>query len=48
MQVAITVKVNGQVVREHVQQVDGSMQQMEEGQALAATVPPPAGTPSSR
>jgi len=30
MQIEITVKVNGQVVREHVQQVDGTLEQMEE------------------
>jgi hypothetical protein len=30
MQVEITVKVNGQVVREHVRQVDGTLEQMEE------------------
>jgi hypothetical protein len=30
MQVEITVKVNGEVVREHVRQVDGTLEQMEE------------------
>jgi len=30
MQIEITVKVNGQVVREHVKQVDGTLDQMEE------------------
>ena len=30
MQVEITVKVNGQVVREHVEQVSGTLEDMEE------------------
>ena len=30
MQVEITVKVNGQVVREHVEQVSGTLESMEE------------------
>jgi hypothetical protein len=30
MQVEITVKVNGQVVRQHVEQVSGTLEQMEE------------------
>ena len=30
MQVEITVKVNGQVVREHVEQVSGTLEEMEE------------------
>jgi hypothetical protein len=30
MQVEITVKVNGHVVGEHVKQVDGTLEQMEE------------------
>jgi hypothetical protein len=30
MHVEITVKVNGQVVREHARRVDGTLQQMEE------------------
>lgn len=30
MQVEITVKVNGQVIREHVEQVYGTLEQMEE------------------
>ena len=30
MQVEITVKVNGEVVREHVRQVNGTLEQMEE------------------
>jgi len=29
-QVEITVKVNGQVVKQHVEQVDGTLEQMEE------------------
>jgi hypothetical protein len=30
MQVEITVKVNGQVIREHAEQVSGTLEQMEE------------------
>ena len=30
MQIEITVKVNGQVVREHVEQVSGTLESMEE------------------
>ena len=30
MQVEITVKINGQVVRQHVEQVSGTLEQMEE------------------
>ena len=30
MQVEITVKVNGQVVREHIEQVTGTLEDMEE------------------
>lgn len=30
MQVEITVKINGQVVREHVEQVSGTLEDMEE------------------
>ena len=30
MQVEITVKVNGQLIREHVEQVSGTLEQMEE------------------
>ena len=30
MQIEITVKVNGQVVREHVEQVSGTLEDMEE------------------
>jgi hypothetical protein len=30
MQVEITVKVNGQLVKQHVEQVDGTLEQMEE------------------
>jgi hypothetical protein len=30
MQVEITVKVNGQVVREHIEQVSGTLEDMEE------------------
>jgi hypothetical protein len=30
MQVEITVKVNGQLVKQHVEQVEGTLEQMEE------------------
>lgn len=30
MKVEITVKVNGQLVKQHVEQVDGTLEQMEE------------------
>lgn len=39
MQVEITVKVNGQLVKQHVEQVDGTLEQMEEKiHALSKTV----------
>lgn len=39
MQVEITVKVNGRLVKEHVEQVDGTLEQMEEKiHALSKTV----------
>jgi len=39
MQVEITIKVDGQVVKQHVAQVDGTLEQMEETvDALSRTV----------
>lgn len=39
MKVEITVKVNGQLVKKHVEQVEGTLEQMEEKiDALARTV----------
>lgn len=39
MQVEITVKVNGKIVKQHVEQVDGTLEQMEEKiHALSKTV----------
>jgi len=39
MEVEITVKVNGKMVKQHVEQVDGTLEQMEEKiHALSKTV----------